>query len=39
MIYYYSQLTILGLTYFLLEIAVICGLVYFEMNALTISNR
>ena len=38
-VYYYPQLTILGLTYFLLEIAVICGLVYFEMNALTIIKR
>lgn len=38
-VHYYPQLTILGLTYFLLEIAVICLLVYFEMKALKINNN
>ena len=38
-IYNYPRLTILGVTYFLLEIVVVCGLVFFEINVLTISNR
>jgi hypothetical protein len=33
-IYYYSTLAILGLTYFLAEIAVIVGLVYIEFQTL-----
>ena len=37
--YYYPQLTSLGLTYFLLELVVVCGLVFVELSALTISNE
>ena len=33
-VYYYPQVTVLGLTYFLLEIAVVGGLVYIEIYAL-----
>jgi hypothetical protein len=36
-IYYYSKLAILGLTYFLAEIAVIVGLVYIEFQTLKTS--
>ena len=32
LIVYYSQITILGLTYFITEILIICGLVYVEFN-------
>ena len=35
-IYNYSRLTIVGVTYFLLETAVIFSLVFFEINVLTI---
>ncbi len=38
-VYYYPQLTILGLTYFLLEIFLICGLVFIEMYILTLISR
>jgi hypothetical protein len=38
-IYNYPRLTILGLTYFFLEIVVICVLVFVEVNVLTASNR
>lgn len=38
-IYYYSTLTIVGLTYFLAEIAVIAGLVYIEFQRLKIGNQ
>ncbi len=38
-IYYYQQLTNLGITYFLLEIVVVCGLVFFEINVLKILKR
>ena len=38
-IYYYSTLSILGLTYFLAEIAVIAGLVYIEFQTLKIDNQ
>lgn len=38
-VYYYDQLTVLGIVYFLLEIAVICGLVFLELYTLTISDR
>lgn len=38
-IYNYPRLTILGVTYFLIEIVIVCGLVFFEINVLTISNR
>ncbi|NOS55771.1 MAG: hypothetical protein HOP37_05870 [Cyclobacteriaceae bacterium] len=38
-IYYYSTLTILGLTYFLAEISVIAGLVYIEFQTLKIGNQ
>ncbi len=38
-IYNYPLLTVLGVTYFLLEIIVVCGLVFFEINVLTISFR
>lgn len=37
-VYFYLQMTILGLTYFTLEIILVCGLVYFEIKALTIGN-
>ena len=33
-IYNYSQVTILGITYFLVEILIICVLVFFEIKAL-----
>jgi len=33
-IYYYNKLTILGLTYFVGEILIICGLVYIEIKTL-----
>lgn len=36
---YYPQLTTLGATYFLLEIAIICGLVYIELNVATIISK
>ena len=32
LIVYYSQITILGLIYFITEILIICGLVYVEFN-------
>ncbi len=38
-IYNYPRLTFLGVTYFLLEIIIVCGLVFLEINVLTISNR
>lgn len=38
-IFYYSTLAILGLTYFLAEIAVIVGLVYIEFQTLKIGNK
>ena len=38
-IYNYPRLTILGVIYFLIEIVIVCGLVFFEINVLTISNR
>lgn len=31
-IYFYPQLTVLGVVYFLLEIVVVCGLVLFELR-------
>jgi hypothetical protein len=37
-IYYFPQLTILGITYFLLEIIVIGVLVYYEINVLKIAS-
>lgn len=40
LIIYYAQLTIIGTTYFLLEIAIILGIVYLEFNvAKTIKKR
>jgi peptidoglycan biosynthesis protein MviN/MurJ (putative lipid II flippase) len=33
-IYYYPSLTILGITYFLAEIIVVCGLVFVELKTL-----
>lgn len=38
-VYYYPQLTALGISYFLLEMAVICGLVFFEVHALSTSRK
>jgi hypothetical protein len=38
-IYNYPRLTILGVTYFLLEIVVIYGLIFFEINVLIIIKR
>ena len=38
-IHNYPRLTILGVTYFLIEIVIVCGLVFFEINVLTINNR
>ena len=38
-IYNYPRLTILGVTYFLVEIIVVCGLVFFEIRVLMISKR
>lgn len=38
-IYYHSILTIIGLTYFLAEIAVIAGLVYIELQTLKLGNQ
>lgn len=38
LIYFYSILTILGITYFLLEILIICGLVYLELKTLDSEN-
>lgn len=38
-IYNYPRLTILGVTYFLIEIVIVCGLIYIEINVLAISNR
>jgi hypothetical protein len=38
-IYNYPRLTILGVSYFLLEIVVVCGLVFLEINVLTTSKR
>lgn len=38
-LYFYPQLTILGLTYFLLEIAVVGGLVYIEIYTLASGGR
>ena len=35
LIIYYPLLTIIGITYFLVEIAIICGLVYIELNVAT----
>lgn len=35
LIVHYPQLTILGTTYFLVEIVVVCGLVYIELNVAT----
>jgi hypothetical protein len=34
-IFYFPQLTTIGIAYFLGEIAIICGLVYIEMNVAT----
>jgi len=39
LIIYYSQLTIIGATYFILEIAIICGLVCIELNVATKISR
>jgi len=36
-VYYYPQLTILGITYFSLEIIIVCGLVFFERRTLRIN--
>lgn len=33
-VYQYSHLTILGITYFVLEIIIVCGLVFFELQVL-----
>lgn len=38
-IYNYPRLTSLGVAYFLIEIVIICGLVYIEINVLAISNQ
>ncbi len=38
-IYNFPRLTILGVIYFLVEIVVVGGLIFFEINVLTISNR
>lgn len=38
-VYFYPQVTILGLTYFLLEIVVVGGLVYIEINTLANGDR
>lgn len=35
LIFYYPRLTLLGATYFLTEVVVICGLVYIELNVAT----
>jgi len=39
LIIYYFQITMTGATYFLLEIAIICGLVYIELNVATIISK
>lgn len=36
---HHSTLTVLGLTYFLIEIAIICGLAYMELNAAHVSEK
>lgn len=36
---YFTILTILGVSYFLFEIAIICGLVFFEIRALAVNSR
>ena len=38
-IFYRSQLTTIGIAYFLGEIAIICGLVYIELNVATEINK
>lgn len=38
-IFYFHQLTTIGLAYFLGEIAIICGLVYIEINVATEINK
>lgn len=38
-VYYHHQLTTLGMAYFLGEIAIICGLVYIELNVATEINK
>jgi hypothetical protein len=38
-IFYNSQLTIIGTTYFLGEITIICGLIYIELNVVTAINK
>jgi len=39
LIIYYFQLTMTGATYFLLEIIIVCGLVYIELNVATIISK
>ena len=39
LIVYYHQITILGLTYFMTEILIICGLVYVEFNVGMAKNK
>jgi len=36
---YHSTLTVFGLTYFLIEIAIICGLAYMELKAAHVSEK
>ena len=38
-VYNYSQLTLLGISYFLTEISIICGLIYLEINVLITSRQ
>ncbi len=38
-IYNYPRLTFLGVTYFLLEIIIVCGLVFIEINVLILNNQ
>jgi hypothetical protein len=38
-VYFYNKLTIFGLTYFVAEILVICGLVYIELKTLKASRQ
>jgi len=38
-ILYYPTITIIGTTYFLVEITIICGLVYIELNVMTIIKK
>jgi hypothetical protein len=38
-IFYHTQLTTIGIAYFLGEILIICGLVYIELNVTTESNQ